>query len=409
MGIDRKIIIIIGDGMADEPLVELDGRTPLEIASTPNMDYIASHGLLGLARTVPEGIAPGSDTANLSIFGYNPRKYFTGRAPLEAINMNIPLSEKDAAFRCNFVTLEDGRMKDFTADHIDSAFSRIIVEELSAEIKEPGIEFHAGVSYRNIMVWRNYPYRVMPKTTPPHDISGREYDPYLPDGEGADMLRRLMELSEEIIGSSDRIDSAKKELHGSPVSAWLWGGGLKPAIEPMTTKYGLKGTTISAVDLIHGIGRVAGLVPCHVDGVTGYLDTNYSGKAAAALVRLNMGDNIVVVHVESPDESGHEGNIEHKVQSINDLDEKVVGPLLDGMNRFDDAVLLCMADHPTPITTRTHSASPVPFAIIGTKGFGSSHSVRKAHAYSEKEAAATGLFVDDASVLIHALVSGSLQ
>jgi 2,3-bisphosphoglycerate-independent phosphoglycerate mutase len=408
MEVDRKIIIIIGDGMSDEPLEELDGRTPLEIAPTPNMDYIASHGIFGLARTVPDGIAPGSDTANLSIFGYNPRKYFTGRAPLEAINMNIPLSEKDAAFRCNFVTLEHGRMKDFTADHIDSAFSRIVVEELSAGIKETGIEFHAGVSYRNIMVWRDYPYRAMPKTTPPHDISGREYDTYLPDGEGAEMLRRLMELSKKIIGSSDRISNAKKEFHGSPVSAWLWGGGLKPAIEPMTTKYGLKGTTISAVDLIHGIGRVAGLVPCHVDGVTGYLDTNYTGKAEAALARLNMGDNIVVVHVESPDESGHEGNIEHKVQSIRDLDEKVVGPLLEGMKRYDDAVLLCMSDHPTPISTRTHSAAPVPFAIIATKEFNSSRLVRKARAYSEKEAAATGLFVDDASVLLQALVSGSL-
>ncbi len=404
----RAFVILIGDGMADYPLEELGGKTPLEAARTPAMDRIASEGILGLARTVPEGIAPGSDTANLSIFGYNPRLYYTGRAPLEALNMGIDLGVNDAAFRCNFVTLESGKMKDFSAHHIESEFSRVIIEELTSEIKEPGIEFYPGVSYRNILVWRDFPYSEIPLTTPPHDITGQDYEPYLPSGEGADILRKIMNASADIICRSSAIAEAGKKYSGKPVSAWLWGGGRKPAVKPITERFGLRGSTISAVDLIHGIGRVAGLVPCRVEGATGYLDTNYEGKAKAALDCLEKGDTIVVVHVESPDESGHEGNIEHKLRAIEDFDSRVVAPIMAGIAEYDDITVLCMPDHPTPIATKTHSSDPVPFAVYRKKGFETSMDVLKAAAFTEKSAALTGLFVDDASLLLPALIEGKI-
>lgn len=399
---------MIGDGMADYPLDELGGKTPMEAAATPAMDLLASEGVVGLARTVPVGIAPGSDTANLSILGYNPRDCYTGRAPLEALNMGIMLGDHDAAFRCNFVTLESGKMKDFTSHHIESEFSRIIVEELSRNVKIPGIEFYPGVSYRNMMVWRNFPHADMPVTVPPHDITGKPYATHLPSGDGSDMLQRIMDESRRIIAESDAISNARKRFKGEPVSAWLWGGGRKPAVEPVTKRFGLKGSTISAVDLIHGIGRVAGLVPCKVEGVTGYIDTNYEGKARAALECLEKGDTIVVVHVEAPDESGHEGSIEHKIKSIEDFDSRIVAPVMKGLESYDDVTVLCMPDHPTPISLKTHSADPVPFVIYRKKGFETASPVRKAARFNEKEAAATGLLIDDASTLLPSMIRGKI-
>jgi 2,3-bisphosphoglycerate-independent phosphoglycerate mutase len=405
---NKKYVVLIGDGMSDEPLDSLDGKTPLEVAHTPNMDFLASNGVLGLARTVPEGIAPGSDTANLSIFGYNPRQFFTGRAPLEALNMGIALGDQDVAFRCNIVTLDHEVMKDFTAGHIDSNLSRIIIQSLAKRIIDKNITFYPGVSYRNLMVWKNFPYSKIPTATPPHDITGKEFSSYLPEGEGSDMLREIMKLSQSVMRESDEIVAGKAKYKGNPVSVWLWGGGFRPKIEPITRRFGLKGSTISAVDLIHGIGIAAGLKPCHVEGATGYLDTNYIGKAKKAMELLSDGEDIVVVHVESPDESGHEGNIEHKIQAIEDFDKFVVGEIINGLSEFEDVTLLCMPDHPTPIGIRTHSSDPVPFAIYRKKGFSVAETVLPAKSYSEKEARMTGLFIDDASVLIDALVKGAL-
>lgn len=404
----RKYIILLGDGMADEPLAELGNRTPLEAACTPNMDRLASRGIMGLARTIPDGVAPGSDTANLSIFGYNPKKYFTGRAPLEAVNMGLELGANDAAFRCNIVTIEDGRMADFTAHHIDTALSRVVMDEMSKAGLGGKIEFHPGVSYRNILIWRDYPYASMPHTTPPHDISGRDTAHYLPKGEGADMLLSIMNRSVEIIAKSSAIADARASLKGAPVSVWLWGGGKRPSIEPITERYGLKGCTISAVDLIHGIGRVAGLSPRLVDGATGYIDTNYEGKADAAIEALSSGDNFVFLHVESPDESGHEGSIEHKLKAIEDFDAKIVGPVLEGLSRFGEYTVLLMPDHPTPICTKTHSSDPVPFVIHSNTGFPAPEGYRKAERYSEKDAKSTGVFIDDASTLMGSIMKGAL-
>jgi 2,3-bisphosphoglycerate-independent phosphoglycerate mutase len=404
---EKKYIIAVGDGMADRPVPELGGKTPLEYADTPNLDFLAKNGVFGLARTVPQGMSPGSDTANLSIFGYDPRTAYTGRAPLEALNMGIELGPRDVAFRCNLVDLKDGIMHDFTAGHIESALSEIVMSALRENIRLPGIEFHAGVSYRNSVIWRDYPYDEISGATPPHDISGRAWGDYLPSGKGSDVLREIMERSVDIIAKSAAVAEAKKKLHGNPVSAWMWGGGFRPNVEPISLKYNLRGATVSAVDLIHGIGRAAGFEPLHVEGVTGYVDTNYEGKAEAALEFLSGRGNCVYVHVESPDETGHQGDVKLKVKSIEDFDKRTLGPLLKGSERFADCTILCMPDHPTPIEIMTHAPEPVPFAIYRKQGFASEQKI-KAEAFTEKEAAKTGLYIDAACVLMGALVKGEI-
>ncbi len=401
---DRKIIILVGDGMADYPISSLGGKTVLEAAQTPNMDMIAREGLLGLVRTVPEGMSPGSDTANLSIFGYDPKQYYTGRAPLEALNMGIELREYDVAFRLNIVTIENGIMEDFSAHHIGSEFGKEIMQAVAAGIAENGIEFYAGVSYRNIMVWRDFPFTEIPKTIPPHDIQGKAIAHYLPTGDGARRLIEIMERAGNIIANSENIFDLKNNNKGNPTAIWLWGGGKKPQIQTLQERFGLSGYTISAVDLIHGIGRAAGLEPMKVDGATGYLDTNYEGKADAVLHAISNA-NFVFCHVESPDESGHEGNLEHKLKAIEDFDARLVGRVLCGLEKFDDWSLLVLPDHPTPISLRTHSSEPVPFAIMKkSKGKIAGNSGAKGLSFDEKSAAKTGAFIDHGYKLIEHLL-----
>ncbi len=360
---NRKVIILVGDGMADYPIRELGDRTPLEAAHTPNMDYLAGKGLFGLVKTVPDGMSPGSDTANLSIFGYDPARHYTGRAPLEALNMGIELAPGDVAFRCNIVTITDGRMKNFTADHIESPFGGEVISEINRELRMKDIELHAGVSYRNILLWRNYPYDEIPETTPPHDIQDRDIRDHLPRGGCAAELMDYMERAGNIIAASSRISSLRDSFRGDPTSLWFWGGGRKPAIRTLGERFGLHGVTISAVDLIHGIGRAAGLKPLRVEGVTGYIDTNYTGKADALIGAMREA-NFALLHVEAPDESGHEGNLEHKMKAIEDFDALVVGRVLDSMDQFGDCSIMVLPDHPTPLSLRTHSADPVPFAMM---------------------------------------------
>ena len=391
---ERKILILVGDGMADYPIESLGGLTPLEAARTPNMDRLAKSGIFGLVKTVPDGMSPGSDTANLSIFGYDPAEFYTGRAPLEALNMGIELSPDDVAFRCNMVTLRGGIMEDFSAHHIDSAFSGDVIDELKQGIVGAGIELYAGVSYRNIMVWRDYPHDTLPSTTPPHDIQDRDVAQYLPAGPGADKLREIIEQSAGIIASSSKIAAARKKYNGDPTSVWLWGGGWKPGIKTLGERFGLHGHTISAVDLIHGIGRAAGLTPLRVEGATGYLDTNYTGKADALIAAMAKA-NFVLLHVESPDESGHEGNLDHKLQAIEDFDDKVVGRIMDKLSGRNDYSLLVLPDHPTPVSLKTHSREPVPFAMVkcGSNELKAAdkHGVT---GFNERSAAATGVFVE---------------
>jgi 2,3-bisphosphoglycerate-independent phosphoglycerate mutase len=403
----RKYIILLGDGMADYPLEALDGRTPLEAARTPNMDALATRGILGLAKTVPDGMTPGSDTANLSVFGYDPRSAYSGRAPLEALSMDIDLGERDIALRCNIVTTDAGTMRSFTADHIDSAFSKIVMAELNRELASGGIEFHAGVSYRNILVWRDYPHDDISRTTPPHDIQDRETAHHLPGGSGAEALISIMERSREIIARSPAIAAARNSFRGNPESVWLWGGGRKPLMDTLRTRFGIGGFTISAVDLIHGIGKAAGLEPLFVPGATGYLDTDYEGKAAALFRGLEQGD-LVYLHVESPDESGHEGNLDHKMQAIEDFDSRIVGPVVQGLRRYDDYALLVMPDHPTPLSLRTHSSDPVPFCMYRSAGWNNDFGRYRGRAYSEGEARETGLFVQEGHRLLELMIAGAL-
>jgi 2,3-bisphosphoglycerate-independent phosphoglycerate mutase len=401
-------VILLGDGMADLPVESLGGMTPLEYASTPNMDSLAAGGIMGMARTVPEGMQPGSDVANLSILGYDPRNFFSGRAPLEALNMGIDLGPRDLAIRCNMVEIRDGVMQDFSAGHIASEFSAVIMKQLSSGLEMAGMEYHPGVSYRNIVVWRNYPHSALPETTPPHDIQGDRAAPHLPRGAGSDVLNRIMEKSTGIISSSGAVREARSSYKGSPTSVWLWGCGKKPAMTTLGDRFGLSGQTISAVDLVHGLGRAAGLSPIQVPGATGYIDTNYDGKAQA-LLRALPGVNFIFLHVESPDESGHEGSLEHKLQAIEDFDHKIVGPVMEGISSYRDYTVLMMPDHPTPVSLRTHTGDPVPFAIYSSAGWkGTPYDGRTGPAFSEKSAAATGLFIPEGHRLIELMLHKKL-
>ncbi len=405
---NRKYIVLLGDGMADLPLEELGGKTVLEHCRTPNMDFMARNGVTGLTKTVPDGMSPGSDTANLSIFGYDPAECFSGRAPLEAINLGIELGPDDTAFRCNIVNAAGGVMNDFTSDHIDSRLSEIIMNELAANISTPGIEFYPGVSYRNIVVWRNYPYKKIAETIPPHDIQDEKVEKYLPSGDGSDVLRELMSISKSIIADSSAVKEGIKNFNGNPESIWLWGGGRRPDMDTLMNRFELYGHTISAVDLIHGIGKAAGLTPLHVDGVTGYIDTNYKGKADALLNSLDDA-NFIFLHVESPDESGHEGNLEHKIKSIEDFDALIVGPVLEGMKKYHDYSILIMPDHPTPLKLKTHTSDPVPFCIYSSNDrFEKEKNIYSAEAFNEKDASATGLFIDHAHNILEIMIKGSI-
>lgn len=404
---DRKYIILLGDGMADLPLDELGGKTILEHCRTPNMDFMTQNGVTGLTKTVPEGMSPGSDTANLSIFGYDPSVYFSGRAPLEAINMGIELGPDDAAFRCNIVNATGGIMNDFTSDHIDSRLSAIVINEIAQNLRFDGIEFYPGVSYRNIMVWRNFPYKNITDTTPPHDIQDEKTAGHLPTGEGSEVLKDLMHRSVSIISGSADIKSGMSIYRGSPESIWLWGGGRRPAMDTLKERFGLYGHTISAVDLIHGIGKAAGLTPLQVEGVTGYIDTNYTGKADALLKALDN-SNFIFLHVESPDESGHEGNMDHKIKAIEDFDRLVVGPVLEGLKKYRSYTVLLMPDHPTPVKIRTHTSDPVPFCIFSSTGFAEERKKYNAGTFCEKDAASTGLFIDHAHNILEIMIKGSL-
>jgi 2,3-bisphosphoglycerate-independent phosphoglycerate mutase len=392
----HKMIILLGDGMADIPHSRLENKSPLEYAHTPNMDRIAREGISGMAQTVPKGMAPGSDTANLAVFGYDPEKYYTGRAPLEAINMGITMEQGDAAFRCNTVSIVDETMDDFTAHHISTDDASEVISAINRELGDDTIEFIPGVSYRHLLIWRKYPHSGVPVTTPPHDITGQKIAGYLPQGTGSEELQELMDKARRVITSDSRFSALLSDI-------WLWGGGPRPDMEPLTERYNITGHTISAVNLIHGIGIAAGLTPLEVEGATGYLDTNYEAKTKACLNALKESD-FIFLHVEAPDESGHEGNFEHKLQAIEDFDSKVVGPVMAGISQYD-ATVLVMPDHPTPLDIRTHTDNPVPFALYDSQEtWNTIDKGRGARGYSEKDARETGLFIPRGYTLLDSLL-----
>lgn len=364
-----KYVVLLGDGMADYPSPRLGGKTPLQCALTPFMDQIAAEGTLGLVDTIPPGFTPGSDVANLSVLGYNPAETYTGRGPLEAASMGINLRPDDIAYRCNLVSIgakdsDQAYMDDFTAGHISSLEAKEIILDFNKMLDTSQYQFYPGVGYRHLLVWHNA--AVSPKTTPPHDIPGKAIVSYLPDGDGAGEINDLMQTAADIL--KDHPVNIRRLADGKkPANAiWLWGQGKKPQIVPLTQKYNLQGGMISAVDLLKGLGINAGLKPLHVEGATGYIDTNYEGKANMALDALKFMD-FVFLHLEAPDEMGHEGNAEGKIQAIEFFDEKIVGPILNNIGKFGDYRILVLSDHPTPIDLKTHVGDPSPFAVLSSR------------------------------------------
>ncbi len=400
-----KYVILIGDGMSDEPIERLGGRTPLEYASTPNMDRVAGAGEYGLFATVPDGYKPGSDVANMSILGYAPALYYTGRAPLEAASIGVKLNGTDTAFRCNLVTLSDGApvvMNDYSAGHITTEEASEIIKTLDARCHGLGVRFYPGTSYRHLMVWEGAPEGLYErlKTTPPHDISDREVAEYLPSGEGAEKVRELMNLSQGIL-EGHPVNEARKERGQNPAtSIWLWGQGVAPSMPGFGERFGIRGGIISAVDLMKGIGVYAGLDVINVPGVTGYIDTNYAGKVEAALKALEEKD-LVCVHVEAPDEAGHQGRLDDKLRAIEDFDAKVVGEVLAGLSGSEFRVLV-ITDHPTPVELKTHTSDAVPFAIATGDDLAEGAGKRK---FSEPGGAGTGLLVKDCEEFIKGFLS----
>lgn len=396
-----KYVILLGDGMSDQAVEALGGKSPLQAAKTPNMDLMAKRGVLGLAQTVPEGYPPGSDVANLSMFGYDPTNCYTGRSPLEAASMGVSLGPDDVAFRLNLVHLDPrgGKliMEDYSAGHISTADGRELVEELQRLLGDHEFSFHPGVSYRHLMVWHTGSTQL--KTTPPHDITGHDIITYLPKGEGADKLINIMNSSQMIFHNHPQIKRRSAAGEAAANSAWLWGQGKAPAMEKFQEKFGLSGAVISAVDLIKGIGVYAGLDIINVPGATGYLDTNFKGKAQAAVDALKTRD-FVFVHVEAPDEASHSGKLDDKIKAIELFDEQVVGPVLEGIKQYGEYRVLCAPDHPTPIQLMTHTSDPVPFVIYS----GEKEEKEGVAGYDEFSAAATGFKVSEGYKLMELLL-----
>lgn len=355
-----KYIVLLGDGMSDHILPGLENKTPLEVAKTPNMDFLAKEGRTGRAKTVPNGFKPGSDIANLAILGYDVRECYSGRAPLEAASADIQLGPTDVAYRCNLVTLDGDIMDDYSAGHITTEEAHKIIETLQENLGTDKITFYKGISYRHLLVIKDGPNNI--ETTPPHDLTGEVITGDGPEGEGSEILAQLMEKSQELL-ENHPVNIKRKKENKKPVSIiWLWGQGKKPQMQSFRDKFDKSGTMITAVDLLKGIGKIIGLQVPDIPGATGYLDTNYANKVKYTLNALKT-DDFVYVHVEAPDEAGHSGKVAHKIQAIEDFDKNIVGPIMEGLKEFGDYKVLLLPDHATPISTMTHSPDPVPFVL----------------------------------------------
>lgn len=403
-----KYVVLQGDGMADWPVAELGNKTPLEYARTPNMDRIAAQGLLGLTHTIPDGYPPGSDVGTMSLLGYDPRRYHTGRSPIEAASMGVELGPEDIAFRCNLVTLGTGSqgeeiMVDFAADHISSPEAAELIQAINSELGGDDLTFYPGVSYRHLMVWHNGKERM--QTTPPHDITGQPTAGYFPEGDGGERLRALMERSRTILAAHPVNTHRRESGHKPASSIWLWGQGRRPAVPTLHERFGLSGSVISAVDLVRGLGVLAGLEVINVPGATGFLDTNYLGKAQYGLAALRSKD-FLFLHVEATDEAGHMGSADKKVQALEDFDAKVVGTILDGIRDFPDWRILLMPDHATPVAIKTHAPDPVPFAILSSADV--KNGQEKPVRYNESSARATGVVVSEAWTIMERFIKGNI-
>jgi 2,3-bisphosphoglycerate-independent phosphoglycerate mutase len=404
-----KYVIVLADGMADYSVPALNGKTPLQVSHKPNMNFIASHGQVGVVKTVPPGMPPGSDVANLSVMGYDPRAYYTGRSPLEAVSIGIKLGDDDVAFRCNLVTLseepvnyEQKIMVDYSSDEISTEEASVLINDLATRLNSEQINFYPGISYRHLMVWRNGPTGA--KLTPPHDISDRPITSWLPVGDGQDTLLDLMKKSQAIL-SDHSINRERRKKGLRPAnSIWLWGQGKKPSVPSFFSKYGLSGSVISAVDLAKGLGICAGLQVINVPGATGNVHTNFKGKAEAALSAIRDGQDFIYLHVEAPDEAGHRGEIENKILAIEKIDADILGTLLRELPTITDRFkLMVLPDHPTPLTLKTHVSDPVPFAI-----YQSDQPVAGlTQPFDELSAAGTGLMIENGYQLMDRFIDNS--
>ena len=388
-GNSMKYIVILGDGMADEPLEALGGRTPLECAATPTMDELAGKGTMGLARTVPPSMKPGSDVANLAVLGYDPEKNYSGRSPLEALSVGVPMEDTDVVFRCNIVTVSEEEpyaektIIDHSSGEISSADADILMDTIRAAFNNEEFQFYSGTSYRHITIWKNGDVLDMAQ---PHDHLGEVIGPYLPEHQA---FRAMMERSFDLLNNHPLNVQRAAEGKNKANSLWFWGAGTKPGLGSFEEKTGLKGAMISAVDLLKGIAVGAGMTSIDVEGATGSLETNYEGKADAAVKSLlEDGHDFVYIHVEGPDEMGHQGSIDHKIKSIEFLDQRLIRRVKDAMDASgEDYRMLVLPDHPTPIRCRTHTSDPVPYVI-----YDSTNQQRKIAHYNEKEAASTGIY-----------------
>lgn len=377
-----KYIVVLGDGMADEPIAELGDKTPLEAASTPMLDELSKKSEVGLVHTIPEGMKPGSDTANLAVLGYNPRKYYTGRSPLEALSIGVDMKDTDIAIRANIVTVSDDNLPyeektiiDHSSSEISTEDAAVLLDALKAELQNDIYQFYLGTSYRHLLIWQN---GSVVELTPPHDVLGQTIGQYLPEDKA---LREMMKKSYDILANHPINIERKKQGLNPANSLWFWGAGTKPALSSFEEKNKLKGAMISAVDLLKGIAVGAGMKVIEVEGADGTLHTNYEGKADAAVKTLiEDGSDFVYIHVEAPDEMGHQGSKERKIQAIQFLDEKVIRRVKEKMDASGEAYrMLVLPDHPTPIRCRTHTSNPVPYLL-----YDSTTSVENNTDYNEK-------------------------
>ncbi|MFH1640663.1 MAG: cofactor-independent phosphoglycerate mutase [Candidatus Omnitrophota bacterium] len=397
-----KYIILVPDGMADYPIKELGERTPLEVARTPNMDYIARHGRLGRMKTIPDKMSPASDVANISILGYDPKKYYTGRGPLEAANMGIELQGEEVVFRCNLVTVSQDKLIDYSAGHISTKEASILIKHIDKILGNNRIKFYPGISYRHLMVIRQNTEEPLDKLAckPPHDIIGQKIDKKFHKSTNAEVIIKLMQDSRKVLEAHE-VNLVRIDLKENPANMiWLWGQGKKPSLPLFSEKYGLSGSVISAVDLIKGLGRILGLDVINVKGATGYYDTDYKAKARAALKSLEEKD-FVFLHVEATDEAGHNGDLREKITAIERFDRLVVGTILNSFKRKRNFRILVSPDHATPISLRTHTADPVCFAVFGEDIVG-----RGFLNFSEKESEKSDLYFENGHELMEYFIRG---
>ena len=391
----RKYVVVLYDGMADYPVPALNGKTPMMCAKKPNMDWLAQRGEVGLVRTVAEGLKPGSDVANMSVMGFDPMKFYTGRSPLEAASIGIDMKSSDVSLRTNLVTLseddlpyEEKTIEDYCADDISTEEAEILIKYIDEKLGTDEFKFYPGVSYRHCLIW-DKGTTDLGKMTPPHDITGKVITEYLSQSENAKPLIDMMKKSYDLL--KDHPVNIKRKAEGKrPAnSIWMWGEGTRPAFDSFENIYGIKGGVVSAVDLIKGLGGCAKMDVAEVEGATGYIDTNFEGKARAALELLKK-DDLVYIHFEAPDECGHRNEPENKVKSIEIIDREVLPLLLEGLREYDDYKIMILPDHPTPIVTRTHAGDPVPYLIYHKNAEKNSG----VDTINEETAKATGNYID---------------